>query len=106
MESTRTIALPTIALPPFASVGDMSGDVQIIEWQDRAVQDLVDGYTSGKRGMLLRGGTGLGKMYIKTRTIRALHEQGLLKRPEGSLNPFPVLWLTPKNVKIQTQRVL
>lgn len=83
--------------------------IQHIEWQQRAVDEIVSQFDpSAQRhlGCMLRGGTGLGKMYIKALAIRRLLEAGMLTPPEQSLNPFPVLWLCPKSVKTQTQRVL
>lgn len=79
--------------------------VQMIEWQGRAVDDIVESLDNG-RGCLLRGGTGLGKMYIKALAVRKMLELSKLPLPEGSINPFPILWLCPKSVKSQTQTVL
>lgn len=82
-----------------------SAAIQTIEWQSASATELVD-TLSIKRGALLRGGTGLGKMFITCDTLRQMALAGKLTVPEGSVNPFPILWLCPKSVKAQTQRVL
>lgn len=60
----------------------------------------------GLAGVLLRAGTGTGKMYMCAEVCRMMLEQSKLAKPRGSINPFPILWLTPKSVKIETQRVI
>lgn len=98
----------TLPVPQFAPAAPLDHDaVRLIDWQQAAVDEIVDHYVNKKhKGVVLRGGTGLGKMYIKALAIRRLHELGHLKPLPGSLFPFPVLWLCPKSVKTQTMRVL
>ncbi len=73
--------------------------VQLISWQEEAVNDIVEKLygTTNYRGVLLRGGTGLGKMYIKALALADILRKELV---------IPVLWLCPKSVKLQTMRVL
>lgn len=85
----------------------LSPTIQLIPWQQRAVDDIIEAYyTHGSKGVLVRGGTGLGKMYIKAMAVRRMIVEDRLEVPEGSVNPFRVLWLCPKSVKSQTQEVL
>lgn len=88
-------------LPPLAS------SIQLIPWQGRAVSDIIDNFEVHKvKGQLVRGGTGLGKMYIKALAVRRMLENDQLVVPTGSINPFLVIWLCPKSVKAQTLTVL
>ena len=81
--------------------------VQEIEWQQDARNRIVERLTTkGYRGVILRGSTGLGKMYITANALKALADGGHLVPPPGSINPIPVLWITPKSLKIPTQRCL
>lgn len=57
-------------------------------------------------GKLLRAGTGTGKMYMCAQACRTIIERNLLYRDPTTINPFPILWLMPKSVKTQTQRVV
>lgn len=84
----------------------LSPDVQLIEFQQRGIADIVSAYENGHIGVVLRGGTGIGKMYMKALTIRTMLEKDMLNVPEGSVWPFPVLWLAPKSVKEQTKEVI
>jgi len=73
----------------------------------RTVKDadiLTEKWT--QNGVLLRAGTGTGKMYMACAALRVMLEKNLLTKPEGSVNPFYVLWLTPKSVKSQTMLVV
>ena len=98
-----------------ASLGPLSQRILPYDWQAEASAALanvldpstyVDSPREPKRGVLLTAGTGTGKMYMTCAAIRQLVERNALVRPPGSINPFPVLWLTPKSVKSQTVRVL
>lgn len=85
----------------------LAQSIQLIPWQQRAVDDILKAYyTHGSKGVLVRGGTGLGKMYIKAMAVRRMITEDRLVVPEGSVNPFRILWLCPKSVKSQTQTVL
>ena len=83
----------------------LSPNIIPFDWQAEASAAIVDTLTT-KNGALLRAGTGTGKMYMAAQSIRTLLELDLLVKPPGSINPFTVLWLTPKSVKSQTQRVV
>lgn len=75
------------------------------DWQGLVADQLVE--SLGKhRGVLLRGGTGYGKMYVTVDALSKAYTKGLLQQPEGSINPTPILWLCPKSVKQQTLQVL
>jgi len=81
--------------------------IQMIDWQSKAVDEIIEQFVVKQhKGCVLRGGTGLGKMFITARAIRQLLDFGHIKRPSGSIFPFPVLWVCPKNIKLQTMRVL
>lgn len=84
--------------------------VQSIDWQHSASQEIIDKLsptgTKKYRGVILRGSTGLGKMYITAHALKLMVEQGLLKCPPGSINPIPILWICPKSLKTQTMRCL
>jgi len=100
-----TLTLPTIPIAPTIPI---LPSVQLIDWQQRAVEEIVDKLygNTNYQGVVLRGSTGLGKMYIAALAIRRMVDEGKLVLPAGSITPFPVLWLCPKSVKIQTNRVL
>lgn len=76
------------------------------EWQLTAAQEIATAFQSGHRGVVLRGGTGVGKEHIKCEAMLRMIEMGLITPPENSANPLPFLWLCPKNMKITAQRVL
>ena len=89
-----------LTLPP------ISDKVLTLDWQDKASQELVDSLCNGHRGALLRSGTGTGKMYMGAKALRMMYLAGQLPKSPGSVNPFSVLWLMPKNVKEDTMIVL
>lgn len=95
-------------IPPmtYGITAGMSEIVQSIDWQQKAIDDIIAKFTNGKKGVVLRGGTGLGKMYICAQVIRQMHERGLVVAPENSVFPFLALWLCPKSIKTQTLRTL
>jgi superfamily II DNA or RNA helicase len=66
--------------------------IKQIEFQVRAANEIATKLQK-HRGVLLRGSTGLGKMYITCQVLKNL----------GQSN---ILWICPKNVKTQTARVL
>lgn len=97
----------------------LSKDIQIIPWQIKTAEEhltkmfspvkagsLDYEFSKGLYGTLLRGGTGIGKMYITCQVIRLAAERKLLSPPPNSNCPFPVVWILPGNVLIETQRVL
>ena len=92
-------------------------DIQDIEWQLKTVEEAYDklytprtvrlkNFDKGLYGIMLRGGTGIGKMYITCELIRKMVAEKKLTLPEGSNCPFPVVWILPANMVIQTTRVL
>lgn len=89
-----------VNLPP------ISDKILALDWQHRASEEIANGILSKdglsrENGKLLRAGTGTGKTNMALDAVRRLLERGLTK-PKGSISPFPILWLTPKNVKFQT----
>lgn len=91
-----------IALQPTSMVAQ---SIEKFDWQDKVTEELVKAL-SERRGALLRGTTGSGKMYMTAAALRQLSLEGKLQSPAGSFNPLPILWLCPKSVKQQTMRVL
>lgn len=83
-----------------------SPNILYYKWQEDASAEIVQKFKDGKKGVVLIGGTGNGKMYVKAHALAMMLQQNLLKVPDGSMFPFPILWLTPKAAKIQTMRVL
>lgn len=84
-----------------------SAVIQNIDWQLEAATNIATKLgETGQRGVLLRGSTGYGKMFITAEALSQLAKAGKLVVPEGSVNPFPILWLCPKSVKPQTAQVL
>lgn len=103
--TTAPSSIPALPLITYPKPLPLSAKVKEIEWQLQAANDIVDKLRT-ESGCLLRGGTGIGKMYIKAYACRIALERGLLKPIPGSFNPMPILWLTPKSVKRQTMDVL
>lgn len=112
-EGVMTMASFNLNMP----LRPVGSDIQQIDWQLKTVEETIDKLTSPRKvglhmfdkglyGVMLRAGTGVGKMYIKAWTIRLMAERKLIKMPEGSNNPFPVIWVIPANILIQTQRCL
>lgn len=97
---------------------EVSQEVKVIPWQLTAATDIIRGITmpvtmnngyvfpNGKFGAMLRGGTGIGKMFIACHAIRQMTENKQVVMPVGSNCPFPFVWVIPSNAMIQTNRVL
>jgi len=82
----------------------ISNKVKAFDWQLEASTELANAISVGE-SRLLRAGTGTGKMYMTMQAVRYWLETNP-RTAAGSINPFPVLWLTPKSVKLQTQSVV
>lgn len=83
----------------------LSKSIIPLDWQ-KSLSDTIVSNLALDKSSYLRGGTGIGKMYITCQSVYDGLRLDFIQKYEASILPMPILWLTPKNVKPRTAEVI